>query len=228
MKITTVLGLVPALLLAACTTASFGHRDRECSVDQRLDALLDEYDHARSGEDESSRLLVDCDRIRNEIDRLALEFPSHPRTLLACAQLSYDAREVERSQSYLDQLFRAQTASPEGGVLRSRIAAEEGNLQLARRVLETQIQYTPDHPLLREALSSVMYLSGDLAGARAAIAAAESLGAPVWRIAYHRGLIAEAAGDNGEARRQFQACLDANPEYPQARSRLSGMKAAGG
>lgn len=228
MKTTQILACLLTLSLAACTTASFGHRDRELNPDLRLAVLLDAYDQTRGGEEESSRLVVDVGRARNAIERLSLEFPGHVPTLMACAALAYDAREPEKSQAYLDRLFRAQVMHAEAGVLRSRIASEEGNLPLARRVLETQIQYTPDHAGLREALSGVLYMSKDWDGARRAIGAAEALGAPAWRVAYHRGLIAESADDTKEAQRQFQLATDGNPAFLPAKSRLSAMKATGG
>ena len=81
---------------------------------------------------------------------------------------------------------------------------------------------------LREAYSGVLYMSRDLDGARDAITAAEKLGAPAWRVAYNRGLIAEAAGQPEEAQRQYKAAVDGNPEFPEARARLSGMKAVPG
>ena len=102
------------------------------------------------------------------------------------------------------------------------------HLPLAQRVLAMQVQYTPDHAGLREALSGVLYMMGDLDGARAAIDAAANLGAPAWRVAYHRGLVAEAAGKADEAQAQYQACIDATPSFLGAKSRLSGMKSQGG
>lgn len=225
---TLLLGL-GALCLAGCASSSFGHRDEECGADERLDGLLTAYDEGRNdGVNSSGNLLVDCERARNAIERLALEFPTHARTLMAAGTLAYEAGEPEKAQNYLDQVFRVQPACPEAGILRSRIAVDEGNLPLARRVLDMQVQYTPDHAGLREALSGVLYMSGDLEGARAAIDAAANLGAPAWRVAYHRGLVAEAAGRSGEAQAQYQACIDANPSFLAAKSRLSGMKSQGG
>ncbi len=228
-KLTTVSIALLLALTSACANSSFSHRDRNADPDRRLDQLLSAYEAGRSnGINSSGNMLVDADRTRNAIERLALEFPSHAPTLMAAATLSYEAGEPEKAQNYLDQLFRAQPAHPEAGVLRSRIAVDEGNLQLAQRVLAMQIQYTPDNAALREALSGVLYMQGDLSGARAAIDAAANLGAPAWRVAYHRGLLAEAAGNSGEAQTQYQACIDAKPSFSAAKSRLSGMKSQGG
>jgi len=225
---TLLLGL-GALCLAGCASSSFGHRDDASSADEQLDYLLSSYESGRNdGINSSGNLLADGERARNAIERLALEFPSHTRTLMAAGALAYEAGEPEKAQNYLDQVFRVQPASPEAGILRSRIAIDEGNLPLALRVLEMQVQYTPDHAGLREALSGARYMSGDLEGARSAIDAAAALGAPAWRVAFHRGLFAEAAGQSGEAQAQYQACIDANPSFLAAKSRLSGMKSQGG
>lgn len=225
---TLLLGLA-ALCLAGCASSSFNHRDDESTADAQLDNLLTAYETGRNdGINSSGNLLADGERARNSIERLALEFPSHVRTLMAAGTLAYEAGEPEKAQNYLDQVFRLQPASPEAGILRSRIAIDEGNLPLAQRVLAMQVQYTPDHAGLREALSGVLYMMGDLEGARAAIDAAANLGAPAWRVAYHRGLVAEAAGKADEAQAQYQACIDANPSFLAAKSRLSGMKSQGG
>jgi tetratricopeptide (TPR) repeat protein len=227
--IPAVLALVVALLASGCTSSSFGHRDENCSADQRLDGLLQAYEEGRNnGVNSSGNLLVDCERTRNAIERLALEFPGHARTLMAAGTLAYEAGEPEKAQNYVDMVFKVEPSHAEAGVLRSRIAIDDGNFPLALRVVETQIQYNPANAALRETHSSVLFMSGDYAGARAAMDVAASLGAPAWRVAFHRGLIAEKAGQAGEARTQYQACIDANPSYEAAKSRLSGMKSQGG
>jgi tetratricopeptide (TPR) repeat protein len=142
--------------------------------------------------------------------------------------LAYDAKEPEKAQRYLDSVLAIEPTYPDAAVLRSQIAVEEGNMPFARRLLETQIGYRPDHPGLREALAGVCYLERDLEGARASLAAAEALHAPAWRVAFHRGLLAEFAGDGNEAQRQYQLCTDANPDFTPARARLDGARALGG
>jgi tetratricopeptide (TPR) repeat protein len=217
------------LIANGCTTGSFGHRSRECDPDVRLEQLVNEYNDAKEGHaGHSGEILLDCDRVRLEMDRMALEFPTHAPTLMACAVASFDAHEPAKAQGYIDALFHIQPAHPEAAILRSRIAVDDGNLPYARRMLSTQIQYSPDNPGLREAYSGVLYMARDLDGAREAITAAEKLGAPAWRVAYNRGLIAEADGQPEEAQRQYKAAVDGNPEFPEARARLSGMKAVPG
>lgn len=226
-----LLSLCAAFTLAACHT-SFGHRDQTCGPDQRLDTLLDQYDQAKRGEVDAlgggRHLVYDCERIHNEIQRLALEFPRHARILLANGVLAYETREPEKAARYLDDLFEYEPSSPDAAVLRSRIAIDTGNLPAAKRLLATQLSYRPDHAGLHEALASALYLERDFAGARLELALAERLKAPSWRVAYHRGLIAEATGDVEGAQREFQRAHDGNAEFTQAKARLDGARAANG
>jgi tetratricopeptide (TPR) repeat protein len=229
MKLTALcLPVLLVLITSGCTTYSFGHRSRECDPDKRLAELVEMYERGKSGKHDSSDILLDCDRARLELERLSLEFPHHTPTLMVNAVYAYDAREIEKAQRYLDTLFRVQPAHAHAGVLRSRIAIAEGNLPLARRVLETQIRYAPDQAGLHETYSFVLYMSREYEAAGAEITLAERLGAPPWRVAFNRGLIAEESGQEAEARRQYQAALDANPGHQEAKSRLSGMNARAG
>lgn len=213
-------------LTPGCTTSSFGHRSRECDPDKELARLRDEYDECRKEHHESdNHLIVDCDRAAIAIERLSLDFPTHVPTLMTVAVISYyDKHEVTKAERYLDALFSVEPTHPEAAILRSRISIDQGNLPAAKRLLEMQISYAPDHAGLREAHSSVLYMAHDLDGARAEISAAEKLGAPAWRVAFNRGLIAEEAGQNAEAAQLYEAALTSNPDFKPARSRLAGMK----
>lgn len=215
------------LMTTGCTSYSFGHRDTNCNPDERLAGLREQYEHAKAGHHEEG-ILVDCDRVRLELERLSLEFPGHVPTLMTNAALAYDANETIKAQRYLDTLFSKQPIHPEAAVLRAHIAIDSSNIPYARRLLEAQIQYTPDHALLREAYSGALYMARDYEGASSEITMAERLGAPPSRIAYHKGLIAEATGKTDEARKQYQAAADADPKDGRARSRLSGMNAKAG
>lgn len=222
-----ILAVALLLLGAACASNSFGHRDPNCDPDERLSELLHRYEDCKRGrcEDDTPHVLVDCDRAENDLERLALDFPRHVPTLMANAAVAYDAHSQAKAQSYLSSLFAIQKAHPEAAVLRSRIAIEQGNLPGARRFLDSQVEYTPDHAGLREAQSAVLYMAGDLVEARTALDAAHALGAPPWRVAFNRGLIAEAAGEMKVAQAQYEAALAENPEFPAARSRLAGARA---
>ena len=167
---------------------------------------------------------VDCGRIQAAIERLALEFPSHPPILVANAVIAYETRQPEKAESYLDALIELQDAEPGAVVLRSRLAIREGNLPYARRLLEEQVQLTPDAADLREALASVHYLLGSFDLERRELRVAERLGAPAWRVAYNRGLLKEAEGHPGEAIAYYRQALEAYPGWEKARSRLRGLE----
>jgi tetratricopeptide (TPR) repeat protein len=219
-------GLAMALACTACGTPDFGHRSEVVDADQRLDTLLEAWRESRdSGRQSggSAHIVVDAQRARNEIQRLAVEHPSHARTLMANAALAYEAREVEKSVDYLDRLFHLHTAHADAAVLRARIAVEQGNLPYAKRLLAQQIAHAPDHPGLREQLSATCFAADDHAGAASALDAAEQLGAPAWRVSFHRGLLAEAQGQPDEAARCFRATLEAKPDHQPSKARLAAM-----
>lgn len=230
-RITTLIFVASLALTSSCLSNSYGHRPTNCDPDERLEQLLRNYEDAKTNVhrgEPSDHILVDCDRVRVEIERLSVEFPRHVPTLMANARLAFEAHEPVKAQRYLDSLFNIQPVHPEAAVLRAQIAIGEGNLSFAKRLLENQVNYTPDHYGLRETWSATLYMSGDLAGARTQLEVAEKLGAPTWRVAYNRGLIAEAAGDKGEAMKQYEAAVAGNPDFKPAQARLSGKRAEGG
>ncbi len=165
----------------------------------------------------------DCGRIQLGLRRLASEFPGSPDVLLANAVVSYDVGYPTRAQAYLDAALALRPGHPEAALLRSRIASEEGNLAFAQRLLRESIELSPDHAGLREAAASVAYLKGDLADARRELLAAERLGAPAWRVAYHRGLVAEADDDTTAAAAHYRRSLELRPDNDRARARLAGL-----
>lgn len=226
--------LACVLTLCAVITAcqsSFGHRSQECDPDKRLAELLNQYDQCKTGKvegDGGDQVIVDCNRVWNQIERLTLEFPRHVPSLMANAVLAYDEKQPEKADRYLNVLFGLQPVHADAAILKSRIAIESGNLPSARRLLESQVKCTPDHAGLREALSAVLYMSGDLQGAGATLDVAEGLGSPPWRVAFNRGLIAEKAGDKGAAEQQYEAAVAGNPDYKPAQARLAGIRAMGG
>ena len=217
--------------LAACNSTGFGHRSESADPDERLSALLKEYDDAKKHADDgdgSNSILIDAERWKNQIERHALEFPRHVPTLLTCAGLALEHAEYAKCQSYCDRLFAIQPVHADAAVLRSQVAIREGNLPFAKSLLEAQKSYAPDHAGLREALSATLYLLRDYDGAGRELATAEKLGAAPWRVAYNRGLIAEAKGDAKGAMAAYEAALATNPDFAPARSRLAGRKAEGG
>lgn len=224
--------LITLLALGSCTSNSFGHRPESCDPDKRLADLVEVYNdclEGKSGEgSESSHILIDCDRARNEIERLSLEFPRHAPTLLQNATISYDHSETVKAERYCDQLLAVDPMNPEGAILKARISMENGNLPSARRLLAAQVSYSPDHSLLRETYAAVLYMGGDMAASEAQLTAASRLGAPNWRIAFHRGLIAESRKDQTKAKGLYEECLAENPGFQPAAARLAGMNAEGG
>ncbi len=214
------------LALSSCkTNYSFGHRDTNCNPDERLAGLVAAYDECHSGgKTQTSEIVFDCSSEWLAIERLATEFPRHVPTLMANAVIAYDEREPVKAKRYLDALFSVTDSHPDAAVLRCRVAIDEGNLSFARRVVETQLAHTPNEPAVHEAYSSVLYMSRDLEGAAREVALAEKQGAPAWRVAFNRGLIAEAAGRAADAQRLYQAALDGNPDFAPARARLTGAR----
>jgi Flp pilus assembly protein TadD len=169
-------------------------------------------------------LIFDCSSEWLAIERLATEFPRHVPTLMANAVIAYDERDKVKAKRYLDALFSVTESHPDAAVLRSRVAIDQGNMPLARRVIETQLAYTPNEASVHEAYSSILYMLRDLDGAAREIGLAEKLGAPGWRVAYNRGLIAEAAGRPQDAQRMYQTAVDGNPDFAPARARLTSAR----
>lgn len=224
------LGLGLALLvsgLASCQTAVPGYRYEGLGPDERVLVLADALAQQREsgGGDMNDGILVDPERIGNELRQLALEYPSHAPTLYLLATLSFEKGRHERAAAYLDDLFVATPIHPEAGLLRSRLAIADGNLNSARRTLEEQIRYTPDHAALREALGSVAFMEGDFDEGRLQLEMAHRLGAPRWRVRYNMGLIEEAANKPNQAMLHFEHCLDERPNFRPAASRLAALRA---
>jgi len=228
---------VAALSLTALALAvAPGCRSTSSSLDlgardpgSQLATLLDAWRSAhRDGATcEQSRAdetpLVDCERLRKQIERLAVEFPNHPDVLLANAVVAFEAGRREEAEKDLDALRRIAPIQPEATLLRARIAISEGNLRLARRMLDEQIELTPDHSGLYELSSSVMYLETRYDDAGIELETASRLGAPAWRVAYHRGLILEATGRRAEAAGAYRVCVELEPDFAPARSRLRAL-----
>jgi tetratricopeptide (TPR) repeat protein len=71
-------------------------------------------------------------------------------------------------------------------------------------------------------------MSGDYPAADGQLTAAARLGAPNWRVAFHRGLIAESRKDLYKAKALYEECLVENPGFQPAEARLAGINAEGG
>ena len=219
-------GMAATLAASACATASPVRRQECYNADAQLASLVQPLEALRAqgcdagvpgGQSE-------CGRLGQEIERLVLVCPGHVPTLMANAVIAFDEHRPAVAQQFLDQILGQSQAYPEAAVLRARIAIEEGNLPFARRLLEEQIRLVPDHAGLHETYGATLYLERQLPAARRELTTAGTLGAPNWRIAYHMGLVEEAAGRLDEAVRYYTAALEANPEWAPARSRLTGLR----
>ena len=131
-----------------------------------------------------------------------------------------------RSQ-FLDLILSQPKAYPDAATLRARIAIEQGNIPFARRLLEQNIKLAPDHSGLHETYAAALYLDGAIADSRSELTMAGALGAPRWRVAYHLGLLEEAAGRSDAASQLYAEALQGNPGWQPAESRLKALKAKG-
>jgi len=221
--------LAGSVIMAACATTSPLVRQECNNPDAELARVLQPLEALRAkGCDAGTGGRSECDRLQRELERLAVVCPGHAPTLMANAVVAYDEHRPVWSQQLLDQILSQSRAYPDAAVLRGRIAIEEGNLPFARRLLEQHIRLAPDHSGLHETYGAALYLGGQLPEARRELTTAGALGAPRWRIAYHLGLVEEAAGRFDEARRYYTESLEANPGWAPAESRLKALRAKGG
>ena len=221
---------VAILLASACatTTAPPLVRQQCYNPDAQLAAVLQPFEELRAkGCDNGidQRGIPECDRLRVEIERLAVICPAHAPTLMANAVIAYDEHQVVKAQQLLDDILAQSRPSPDAVVLRVRIAIEEGNVPFARRLLDQHIKLAPDHAGLHETYGAILYLDGHLPEARRELTTAAALGAPRWRIAYHLGLVEEGSGRLDEARKFYAEALEGNPGWAPAQSRLNALRA---
>ncbi len=220
-----------AALVLACGCASLpAQTSQSCAgADRALGLALSRLTAIQAMPDgcASSNWTRECQQERDAIRRLAVTCSTHTPTLLANALLSYDDRELQRAQEYLDTLFSLRTVQPDAAALRARIALDEGDVPFALRFTDEQIALSPDHGGLREVRAAVLFAANRLTDASSELAIAARLGAPAWRVAYDRGLIAEALHQPADAMQQYQAALTARPGWPPAAARLRGLEAQG-
>lgn len=216
------IAVVAAICAGACAPATPLLRQECVDPDAQLERVLGPYEELRAGGCDAR-----CVPLRREIERLAVVCFTHTPTLMANAVLAYDDRRLETSQQLLDLILSRAGSQPEAAVLRAKIAIEEGNLPFAARLLTQQIKLAPDRAALHEMLGATQYLSRQYANALRTLGTAAALGAPQWRIAYHRGLIQEAEGRLDEAARSYTEALSGNPGWAPAQSRLNALRGAG-
>ena len=214
-----------SLVAGGCASAPpLAHQD--CyNADAQLRKIVEPLDAARA---KGCGVGGECDRLRVELERLTVICPGHAPTLMANAVNAYDDHRPVKAQQFLDQILSQSQSHPGAAVLRARIAIEEGSVPFARRLLVQQIRLAPAEAELHETYGAVLYVSGELPEARRELATAGALGAPRWRIAYHLGLVEEAAGQLLDARRFYTEAVEANPGWAPAESRLKALRAKDG
>ncbi len=231
LKRLTPLPLIPALLLCSCaaqriaitTPGTFcATSDTVLTEDWRRLTDLRQMPGA-CGKDNG----LTCDALRARIERLSVDCPGNNRVVMANALLAFDAHSFVRAQQLLDELFALGDINPEAGVLRARIAMEQGNMPFALRFLEQQIRQNGDHAGLRETYSSALYLTSRWEEAKQQMGIAQRLGSPVWRISYGLGLIEEAQGNYEQAQLRYKEALRARPDWALAKSRVRALAASG-
>ena len=111
--------LTLSLFASACaTTSPLVHQ--ECyNADAQLDRVLRPLEALRAkGCEPGATGDSGCERLRREIERLAVVCPGHAPTLMANAVLAYDDRRPATAQQFLDQLLADPRAYPDAAVLR--------------------------------------------------------------------------------------------------------------
>ena len=221
--------LLPSLWLGACQALGDpdGY-DLQASPDERLAGLMTELEAS----DPSAPMEDDAERARRHarhmqardgLRALSFEHPEHIASAMAVGALEYDEGDPIESARVLDRLLQQHPVHTDATLLRARIAMEANNLPLAMRLCEELILHRPDLADAREAMAAVLFLTGEYAGADRQLDAAESLGSPEWRIAYHRGLIAEHDGRTEDARGYYARAYELEPGSELVRSRLLGL-----
>lgn len=159
------------------------------------------------------------------LEQLAVRYPHHSRILLMNALIAKDNKHQLKAQHYLDQILAHHTIHPEATILRAELAIDDGNLNLAKRILNKQISLVPNQSELYETLASVYFLEKDYGKAMDNMKMAYELGAPQGRIKYHLGLIEEQKGRKQRAMGYYKQALISEPPFQQAKARLDALEA---
>ena len=215
-----IAALLATLLVTGCAKGPATTRQECSNPEEQLASILKPYEELRA-----KGCTRDCDGLLRALERLSMVCSRHTPTLMANAVIAYDDQRPTTAQQFLDLILSQPAPHPDAAVLRARIAIEEGNLPFARRLLQQQINLTPDHAGLHETYGAALYLGRQLPEAERALTIAATLGAPKWRISYHLGLIREAEARFDDAIRHYAESLAANPGWLPAQSRLNALRA---
>ena len=212
------------VLLTACAARAPLIQQQQCyNPDAQLVEALRELDARRTAGCDLGGGDA-CLQARAAVERQLAICPVHVPTLMANAVLAYDEGRPIVAQQLLDQILSPPGTHPDASVLRAQIAIQEGNLPFARRLLEQQLKFAPDHAGLHETFGALLYLSGQMTDARRQLTTALALGAPAWRVAYHLGLVAEALAFLDEAEKHYAEAVEGNPGWQPAQSRLRALR----
>jgi len=163
--------------------------------------------------------------LRRRAEDVVLRAPRHPGALAAAGILAYEDDDAETAQVLLDRALALDAAVPGAAVTRARVAIDQGNSALAVGVLEDGLRRAPADPLIRETLAGVLFLEERFDESRTRIDEAGALGAPLWRTAFHRGLIEETLGHWDAAEAHYELALEHRPEDRTTQERLAGLRA---
>ena len=206
-----------AAVLAGC---SVWNPDYEPDPDASLRELLAQLD-----DHEGPIGPLERERLHNALVNLATRYPGHVPTQVAAAIVDLDTGQPRRAQNFVDRALSLDPANVEARTIRVRIAVADGGMSLARKIVDDGLVLRPDAAPLYESSAWLHQLTGQLQDALLDLDAAETLGAPKWRIDFHRGLIEELEGNDSAAAKHYRAALAANGDCEQARQRLAGLSA---
>lgn len=189
-------------------------RLHEVLKNHRVDANRPIQCHGRQ------KAAIDCRSLARALESLTLEFPRAPDILVTTAFVQYQLGRTLDSQFTLDQALSLAQPMPEAGVLRSRIALNDGNFTLARDIVARQLRLVPDYAPLYESEAAGYFLQGRYEKALASLHQAEMLGTPSWRIEFHRGLVHQAMGHPLVACSHYSKVLNEYPKHRATKARL--------
>ncbi|MFK7743198.1 MAG: tetratricopeptide repeat protein [Planctomycetota bacterium] len=219
MRLAPFIKFVFALAAVAATSGcTLWDPDYEPDPDQYLQDLLSPLEDRDAKLDAPTR-----DRLRFAVERLATRHPGHVPSQVAASALAMESGEPQRAQTYVDRALSLEPGNVEARCMRVRIAVADGSLDLARKLVDDGLRIRPDSFHLYESSAWLHQLNVRFDEAMRALDAAETLGAPAWRIAFHRGLVEELGGDSDAAVGHYRAAIDHNDECEPARQRLAGL-----
>ena len=205
-----------ALGFSGCRTLA--ETEAAYDPDREIEAILEAMDEELGAREVRA--------LRRRAEDIVMRTPRHARALSTAGILAYEDDDPENAQVLLDRALEIDSTVPGAAVTRARVAIDQGNLRLATRVLGDAARRSPADPLVRETLAGVLFMEGRFDESMTRIDQAEALGAPAWRVAFHRGLIQESLGRWDAAEAQYELALEHCPDDPATQERLTGLRAA--